>query len=190
MKKSCSLRSSILSVLAAVSVVAIAGCSSQGSNETGGAAVAGDVVMATATLAPTAGNKASGTVTFTMTEDGVSIEGTFSGLTPGEHGFHIHEKGDCSAPDASSAGGHFNPKGTPHAGPDSEVRHIGDLGNIDADANGNATYHRLDHHLVFEGEDSILGRAVIVHAGRDDYTTQPTGGSGVRVACGVIEPRE
>jgi superoxide dismutase, Cu-Zn family len=173
-------------VLALVALATACGCASQTSTESG-AGAQGDAVVATAKLSPTEGNQASGTVTFTVTEQGVSIEGTFSGLTPGEHGFHIHEKGDCSAPDAASAGGHFNPKGTPHAGPDSEVRHMGDLGNIVADVNGNATYRRLDHHLVLEGDDSILGRAVVLHSGRDDLTTQPSGASGSRVACGVIE---
>jgi Cu-Zn family superoxide dismutase len=139
-----------------------------------------------AVLAPIAGNEVRGTVTFTAVEGGVRVTARVEGLAPGEHGFHIHEFGDCSAADGTSAGGHFNPGGAPHAGPDATQRHAGDLGNVAADAQGVATYERVDTHLRLTGAGSILGRGVIVHAQRDDWTTQPTGAAGGRVACGVI----
>jgi len=169
-------------VVVSLGVAVVTGCAPSTSG--GGAAAA---QSATAVLSPTEGNQVSGTVTFTLTDEGVRVVAHVSGLKPGEHGFHIHESGDCSAPDGSSAGGHFNPMGTPHAGPDAEVRHAGDLGNLVVDADGNATLERMDLHLTFDGPSSIIGRAVIVHENRDDFTTQPTGAAGARVACGVIE---
>lgn len=151
------------------------------------AADAADPKKTQARLAPTIGNTASGTVTFTQQADGTLIKAEMTGLTQGPHGFHIHEKGDCSSGDGKSAGGHFNPNATAHGGPDDRIRHVGDLGNIKADASGNARYERLDTVVSLHGANSIVGKAVIVHAGRDDLTTQPTGAAGARVACGVIE---
>lgn len=146
-------------------------------------------VRAAAELKPTEGSTAVGTVTFTAENGGVRVVAVVEGLTTGLHGFHVHEVGDCSAPDASSAGGHFNPHGTPHGGPDAPPgeRHAGDLGNLEADANGTARYERLAPLLSLAGADSILGKAVIVHAKADDLSTQPTGDSGPRLACGVIQ---
>lgn len=144
------------------------------------------VTKAVAVLHPTAGNDVTGTVTFTQEDNGVLVEANLTGLSPGKHGFHIHEFGDCSAADGTSAGGHFNPEGNPHAGPEAEVRHIGDLGNIVADQSGAATFEWLDPNIRLNGPASILGRGVIVHAGEDDLTSQPTGAAGARVACGVI----
>ena len=142
---------------------------------------------ATARLAPTKGNQATGTVDFLQHGNVVSVDARITGLTPGPHGFHIHEKGDCRAADGSSAGGHFNPTGAAHAGPDSGVRHAGDLGNITADANGNAVYKVEVSGISLEtGSDSIIGRAVIVHADADDLHSQPAGNSGARIACGLI----
>jgi len=96
-------------------------------------------LKAVAVLHPTAGNKVSGTVTFTEVADGVQVRAEITGLTPGNHGFHVHEFGDCSAADATSAGAHFNPTKQPHAGPDAPERHVGDMGNVEADASGKAT---------------------------------------------------
>ncbi|RMF54480.1 MAG: superoxide dismutase family protein [Calditrichaeota bacterium] len=141
---------------------------------------------AVAVLHATEGNEVKGVVTFTKTAEGVKIVADVMGLTPGEHGFHIHEFGDCSSPDGKSAGGHFNPEGNPHAAPDAQTRHVGDLGNLTADENGNAHYERLDTHLSLNGPNSIIGRGVIIHAKADDLTSQPTGAAGARVACGVI----
>jgi Cu-Zn family superoxide dismutase len=137
-------------------------------------------------LQPTAGSSVSGWVSFEPMADHVLVKAEVKGLTPGKHGFHVHEKGDCSSGDGKSAGGHFNPAGMPHAGPDADKRHAGDLGNLEANASGVATVDRTDFVIRLSGEDSILGRAIIVHAGEDDLTTQPTGAAGARVACGVI----
>jgi superoxide dismutase, Cu-Zn family len=141
---------------------------------------------AVAKLAPTKGNTARGEVTFTRGPDGVKVVGSFSGLTMGEHGFHIHEKGDCSAPDASSAGAHFNPTAKPHASREAAERHVGDLGNLKADPYGLARVEFVDKTISLEGPNSIIGKAVILHEKADDFTTQPTGNAGGRLACGVI----
>jgi Cu-Zn family superoxide dismutase len=145
------------------------------------------VTRAIAILNATAGNQVSGIVYFTQTRSGVLVEGELEGLTPGKHGFHIHEKGDCSASDGSSAGGHFNPTNTSHGAPGDEARHAGDMGNIMADENGRVVISYTDMHMDLNGEHSILGKGVIVHAQEDDLKTQPTGNAGGRVACGVIQ---
>jgi len=145
-----------------------------------------NITNAICVLSPTAGNNVRGIITFTKTEEGIKIVAHVNGLTPGKHGFHIHQYGDCSGLDGKSAGGHFNPEGTEHGAPDAEVRHVGDLGNLIADENGEAHYERVDKNLMFSGIHSIIGRAIIVHANEDDLTTQPTGNAGSRVACGVI----
>ncbi len=141
-----------------------------------------------AELSPTEGNSVEGVVSFTSTDDGVLISAHITGLEPGKHGFHIHETGDCSAPDGSSAGGHYNPAGTPHGAPSSppDQRHVGDLGNIEADASGMAHHESTDTVISLEGSQSVDGKAVIVHSGEDDLTSQPTGAAGSRLACGVI----
>lgn len=142
---------------------------------------------ANAELAPLADSGVSGELTFMPTEGGVRVQGTVSGLAPSStHGFHIHEVGDCSAPDGSSAGGHFNPTKHEHGAP-SAASHVGDLGNITANADGVATVDAMAPRATLgEGETNILGRAVIVHADPDDLQTQPTGASGGRIACGVV----
>jgi Cu-Zn family superoxide dismutase len=142
---------------------------------------------ASATLAATAGNTAAGNVAFTPNGDRVRVLAKVSGLTPGAHGFHIHEKGDCSAADGMSAGGHFNPTGKAHGNPAAGEHHGGDMPMLEADASGNATLDvTLDTITLGGGANDIVGRAVIVHKDPDDFKTQPTGNSGARVACGVI----
>jgi Cu-Zn family superoxide dismutase len=142
---------------------------------------------ASAVLAPTKGSQVSGTVSFTQTGGVVLVEARVKGLSPGLHGFHVHEKGNCTAPDASSAGGHFNPAGMAHGGPSGSPRHAGDLGNLEADGSGVATYRaEVTGISLGTGDDSIIGRAVIVHEKADDLSTQPTGDSGARLACGLI----
>ncbi|HLS27346.1 MAG TPA: superoxide dismutase family protein [Opitutales bacterium] len=150
------------------------------------------VRVAIAELQPTEGNNVSGTVTFTRVEGGIQVAVDLQGFEegPSERGFHIHEIGDCSAPDATSAGGHFNPENRPHGPRDSEERHIGDLGNITVDADGTARKEFIDPLLTFDGPNSILERSVIVHAQRDDLESQPTGDAGGRVACGIIQIAE
>ena len=145
------------------------------------------VTYAVAVVHALGDHKVSGKVTFTQKDDGVEIVGEFTGLQPGEHGFHIHEFGDCSMADGKCAGGHFNPSGMPHAGPDDAKRHAGDFGNIKANGQGQATYKRTDKVIKLNGPNSIIGRSVMVHAKPDDLKTQtPPGNAGDRIGCGVI----
>jgi len=143
---------------------------------------------ATATLRPASGSQVQGQLTFTqIAANRVRVVGEVTGHQPGLKGFHIHEKGDCSAPDASSAGGHFNPAGTAH-GPSPTSGHAGDMGNVRFDDSGKTV---ID--MVFDGitvstdsRTGIIGRAVVVHMQPDDLKTDPTGNAGARAACGVI----
>jgi len=133
-------------------------------------------LKAIAVLHPTEGNKVSGTVTFTEVADGVQVHAEITGLISGNHGFHVHEFGDCTSMDGSSAGAHFNPTNQPHAGPDVDARHVGDMGNIEADASGTAKLDYLDHSMSLSNDDrSIIGRSVVVHAKADDLKSQPAG---------------
>jgi len=144
---------------------------------------------AVAVLTATEGNAVTGELRFEAVDGGVAITGQVNGLSPGsEHGFHVHEHGDCSAPDATSAGGHFNPAGTAHGRVGSDEHHVGDTDNIVADDTGVATVDtRLAGATLGDGAPTdVLGRGVIVHADADDYATQPTGNAGARLACGVI----
>jgi Cu-Zn family superoxide dismutase len=140
-----------------------------------------------ATLEPTRGNTASGTVWFSQQGSEVRVRGSVSGLKPNqEHGFHVHEKGDCSSGDGMSSGGHLNPDGKPH-GPPTAAHHAGDLPALKADASGTARVDaRVAGTVLGPGPGDMAGKALIVHASPDDYTTQPTGNSGARIACGVI----
>jgi Cu-Zn family superoxide dismutase len=146
-----------------------------------------DGSIASVVLSPASDSKVQGTVTFIRQGTKTRVEAKVTGLTPGSHGFHIHEKGDCSAADGSSAGGHFNPTGASHGGPDDASHHAGDLGNLEADNTGSADYTKTFDNLAFDGDASIIGKAVIVHGGADDLKSQPSGNAGNRVACGVIE---
>jgi Cu-Zn family superoxide dismutase len=144
---------------------------------------------ASAQVAPTQGNTASGSVALTAHEDGVGLTGVIQGLKPSsEFGFHVHEKGDCSAPDASSAGGHFNPTKANHGNPEAGPHHAGDMMNIKSDEQGVAQVDtRALGATLHSGQPTdVLGKAVVVHESPDDYTTQPSGNSGARIACGVI----
>lgn len=141
---------------------------------------------AVAILSPTKGSVVKGMVTFEAVEGGTKVTAHVSGLAPGKHGFHIHEYGDCSSDDGMAAGGHFNPGQMPHSMPMSEKRHIGDMGNIEADNDGNAHLEFVDSVIALSGPNSILGRGVIVHEKEDDLKTQPTGNAGARLACGVV----
>ena len=141
---------------------------------------------AEAMLHATKGSAASGLVGFVKQGERILVTATVTGLSPGAHGFHIHEKGDCSAPDAASAGGHFNPGGHPHGHPQMGPHHAGDIAMLEADAGGNARLSVELSGVALDGDQGIVGRGVIVHASPDDFRTQPTGNSGARVACGVI----
>lgn len=144
------------------------------------------VRSAIVTMGPTAGSNVNGELRIEERSDGIWITGNLTGLTPGEHGFHIHEKGDCSAHDASSAGGHFKGGHEKHGAPTDPEHHAGDLGNITADADGSATIAVLGRGLTLTGENGVESRAIIVHSGADDMTSQPSGNAGSPVACGTI----
>src|SRR5262245_5060916 len=145
-----------------------------------------EVKKAVAVLTPTEGNNVRGVVTFTQAGANVRVVAQIEGLTPGKHGFHIHEWGDCSSKDGSAAGGHFNPAGAQHGAPDAAQRHAGDMGNIEAKQDGVARLEFNDPVMKMSDHGSIIGRGMIVHANPDDMKTQPTGNAGGRLACGVI----
>lgn len=144
--------------------------------------------FATAKLEAKSGSKAAGTVTFTKEGNGIKVVANVTGVEPGKHGFHIHEKGDCSATDAATAGGHFNPGSAAHGAPGTAVRHAGDLGNIDIKKDGTGVLKiSVKDPKDFSAWADIAGKAVILHEKADDLKTQPTGDAGKRIACGVIE---
>ena len=145
------------------------------------------IIRAIAVIHPTKSNKITGTVTFHEQEDGgTHIHAQLHGLTPGKHGFHIHDLGDCSSADGMCTKGHFNPTNQPHGGLNSKKRHVGDMGNVIADEQGNATLNFVDKIITLNGPLTIIGRSVIVHADEDDFFSQPSGNAGARIGCGVI----
>lgn len=145
------------------------------------------VMYAKSVVTPTKGNRVHGNVWFTEEFGKVRVQGTIYGLKPNtKHGFHIHEYGDCTAPDGSSAGAHFNPTHEPHGGLQSP-RHAGDMGNIVADAHGRAKIDLVAPNLSINGTiNPIIGRGLIIHENPDDLVSQPVGNAGPRLACGVI----
>lgn len=164
---------------AVAAALALAGCAGMGTMGGGPTAVA--------KLEPTKDSTTSGTVMFQQRGNGVHVVATIRGLAPNqEHGFHVHEKGDCSSGDGMSAGGHYNPDNQPH-GPQSAPHHAGDMPSLKADASGNAkAMFDLAGVSVAAGPKSLVGRGLIVHKDPDDYKTQPTGNAGARLACAVI----
>ncbi len=146
-----------------------------------------EATKAVCVLIPTkSGAGVAGHITFTKVEKGTRVQAEITGLAPGKHGFHIHEFGDASSPDGKAAGGHFNPKGMVHGDPSKTApRHLGDLGNIEADSSGKATYDKVDPDLPMSGPMSIIGHGVVIHEKADDFG-QPVGNAGGRVAVGVI----
>jgi Cu-Zn family superoxide dismutase len=143
---------------------------------------------ALAVLSPTLGSSVHGAVAFVRTDKIALVQVNLTGFKPNStHGLHIHESGDCTARDGSSAGGHFNPTSSAHGGPQGASRHSGDLGNVTADSMG-GVYASIElGDVAFgNGQDSIIGRGLVVHADQDDLTSQPAGNSGARVACGMI----
>ena len=170
----------LLAVPVATLIAALAGCSMPGPS-------ASSAPRATAPLQAKSGSQVGGTILFSEQGSGLRVVARVTGLKPGqEHGFHIHEKGDCSAPDALSAGGHFNPTAQPHR-PQGMPHHGGDMPSLKADAMGNAEATFTVEGVTLSGAtDGVIGKAVVVHAQPDDYKTQPTGNSGGRIACGVI----
>ena len=149
--------------------MSLTGCGRQAEMPEDG--VSKEIMMedAIAVLHPVGESGVSGLVEFQAVAGGVRVSARVTGLTPGKHGFHIHAFGDCSAPDATSAGGHYNPEGVEHGAPTADLRHMGDLGNLPANAQGTADVDFLDEHLELNGPNSIVGQGVIVHAGTDDF---------------------
>jgi Cu-Zn family superoxide dismutase len=144
---------------------------------------------AAAELVALSGSHVSGTLRFIQHDNSnVLIQGAVTGLTPGKHGFHIHVNGNCDSPDGMSAGGHYGPSGGRHGALSSKDHHLGDLGNIEADRSGvaNVNVNVQGVSLALIGLNSIVDRAVVIHANEDDFS-DPAGNSGARVACGVIE---
>lgn len=144
------------------------------------------IYRATAVIHPTKGNNIKGIVYFEQQHNGLHIIADIEKLTPGLHGFHIHEYGDCACDDALCTGDHFNPTNEPHGGPYSAKRHVGDFGNLEANAHGIAHYENIDPRATLNGPHSIIGRTVIIHAQKDDLTSQPSGNAGARIGHGVI----
>lgn len=152
-------------------------------------ATAETVTAATVQLAATKGNTANGGLKITAAGNGVKLSGMVQGLKPdSEFGFHFHEKGDCSAPDAASAGAHFNPNGQAHGNPRAHPHHAGDMLNVKSDAQGVAavSIDNPDVSLQSGQPNDILDKALVMHAKPDDYQSQPAGDSGDRIACGVV----
>jgi len=150
-------------------------------------AQAGNAMKASATIEARSGSKVTGMATFEEMLDLVHVTVEIAGAAPGDHGVHIHEKGDCSAPDASSAGPHFNPAGKTHGGPHAAMHHAGDFGNITVAADGKGMLHLMSKDFTLKpGPRSIRGRSIVIHEKPDDLKSQPAGNSGPRVGCGVI----
>lgn len=146
-----------------------------------------NIESAIAILYPTEGSEVNGQVVFSKMDDGrIKVNAEIYNLSPGKHGFHIHEYGDCSSPDGKSAGGHFFTDHNHHGSLTEMDTHVGDMGNLEANKDGIAKSSFITNKLSFSGKNSIIGRGVIVHLGEDDLKTQPTGAAGGRAACGVI----
>ncbi|MEM1057453.1 MAG: superoxide dismutase family protein [Bacteroidota bacterium] len=189
-----------------VPIFLLAACGTDGDGMTeAGSTLPGDqgsvstaaATFATARLDPLGESAATGTVTFTATDEGLRVEYNLVGIELGNHGFHVHENGACGRGDdgtpGGAAGGHFNPLGAPHGSPegDRETRHVGDLGNVTSEAGGVtggvARGEFVDPLISLAGPTSILDRAVVLHQGEDDLTSQPSGAAGDRIACGVVQ---
>ena len=181
-----------------LALVTVSACASSDTTKTPDADVPRVLATATAKMEGRSGTDVSGTVTFTERRASVGgemmnvidVRYDITGITPGDtRGFHVHEVGDCSAPDATSAGGHFNPGKHEHGAMDHPSSHAGDLGNITANPAGRAegVITGVTKFTLEPGPNSIVGRGLIVHEKADDYTTQPTGNAGPRLACAVIQ---
>jgi len=145
------------------------------------------ITQAIVTLHAVGGSGVGGVVHFTQAKGGVKVEAHVDGLASGDHGIHIHQYGDCSAPDGTSAGGHFNPAAVAHGGPEDAVHHMGDLGNLTAGDDGHGMMmDQFFQGISLTGANGIIGRTVIIQSGADDLISEPTGAAGRRLACGVI----
>jgi superoxide dismutase, Cu-Zn family len=164
-------------LIVGIAALAVAGCSRGGGE-------------AVAYLEARSGSQVSGTAHFKGTGGGVEVVVDAKGLPAGPHGIHIHEKGDCSASDASSAGAHFNPGGGKHGGPTDDHAHAGDLGNITGDASGNGKLTVTVEKLAISGDNGVIDKSIVIHTDPDDLKTDPSGNSGSRIGCGVIKAGE
>lgn len=182
------LFSNVLLALLTLSLIT-AGCAQQNGQDGDEATMSEsstEVTKAVAQMHATDGNDILGTVTFVQTSEGVDVTADIEGLEAGKHGFHIHQFGDCTAEDQTSAGGHYNPYDTEHGAPTDSLRHMGDMGNLPVNEEGIGSLDYVDNVIELNGPNSIIGRAVIIHGGADDFTSQPSGAAGPRLACGVI----
>jgi Cu-Zn family superoxide dismutase len=177
--------------IGSVTLVLLAALGCQGAHKSAGtsSSVAPGQKGATAKLEPKSGSQVKGTAFFVEKDGGVTLVLEVTGLAPGEHAFHLHEKGDCSAPDATSAGGHWNPTTEDHGKWGTHPFHRGDVANLTADATGKATLTFSTPLWSIGGDPTrdVVGHALIIHAKADDFKTQPTGDAGGRVACGVVQ---
>lgn len=186
-------------VLTACLMIALAACASPEQEPTTSpddAELEAPALTAGAAIEPVGDSDVTGTVTFSSVDDGVEVTYSLSGLTPGLHGFHVHENGSCGDGEdgtpGGAAGGHYAPTGSPHGARSNaaSARHTGDLGNIEVGDDGTASGTFVDAVIAIEGADAIVGRAMMIHGGEDDLTSQPSGAAGARVGCGVIELSE
>jgi Cu-Zn family superoxide dismutase len=188
------MKRSVLMALAAAVTAAlffVAGSrpgAASGAGTPGNKGSAGKALEATAKLESRSGSSVTGEAEFTEKSGGVEVSIQIKGAKPGTHGVHLHDKGDCSALDASSAGGHFNPDSKTHGSPAADPHHAGDFGNITVGANGTGKLKLMVKGLtVAPGPNSVVGHAVVIHADTDDMKSQPAGNAGARVACGVVQ---
>ena len=143
--------------------------------------------VAHAVIEGRSGSHASGNASFISTNDGVRITVHITGASPGMHAVHLHDKGDCSAPDATSAGPHFNPTQHTHGSPQADPHHAGDFGNMQVGPDSSGTLELVSRDLTVDpGPKCVVGHSIVVHGGTDDFTSQPAGNSGPRVGCGVV----
>ncbi|HWR79355.1 MAG TPA: superoxide dismutase family protein [Pseudomonas sp.] len=169
------MKRTVISAACIAAALALTACASY---QTGGGA--------TAQLQPRSGSVMQGNVVLTQVGDKIRFEVLASNVPPGQHGFHVHEVGDCSAADAASAKGHYNPTAKQHGSAESVEHHAGDLKNLVADATGNV---RQVDEVVGLKISELVGRSLVVHADPDDYASQPAGNSGKRIGCCVITAR-
>ena len=177
--------------LALTATLCLTACPPAADQKTDKPAGGGEGPIAVTTLEARSNSTVKGQASFTQVGDKVKVLVEVSGATPGQHGLHVHENGDCSAPDAKSAGNHFNPGNAEHGAPDKPAHHAGDFGNLTIGEDGNGKLELLtDQISVKPGTVSVVGRALILHEKVDDTTTQPTGNSGSRIGCGVINLKQ
>ena len=150
----------------------------------------GQAKKAVAIIESRSDSRVTGKATFHESKGRVTLKISIEGAEPGTHAVHLHEKGDCTAPDATSAGGHWNPTSENHGKWVVAPFHRGDIGNIEVGANGKGTFSLTTDLWTIGGpaESDVIGKGIIIHAKADDFTTQPTGNAGGRVGCGVVQP--